>query len=139
MISKHYNFGQESIHQLKGDNMKRSVILITAVLFFVFAAFVSAQSVQSGTWSITPATPGFSLDKSTGERTMTIDIDFNKPFDTKPNVVLSVTQIDADKEFNQRFNVEAMSVSRDGFTIKIRTWADSKVYSISGFWVAHTN
>lgn len=119
--------------------MKRSVILFALGLFFVCTAFVSAQSVQSGTWSITPATPNYSLDKSTGERTMTIDIDFNKPFDTKPNIALSVTQIDSDKEFNQRFNIEAISVSRDGFTIKIRTWADSKIYSVSGFWIAHTN
>lgn len=122
MNPKHHNFGQYSAHQHKGDNMKSSVILITAILFFTSVAFVSAQSVQSGTWSITPATPGYTLDKGTGERTMTIDIDFNKSFDTKPNVVLSVTQIDADKEFNQRFNIEAMSISRDGFTIKIRTW-----------------
>lgn len=119
--------------------MKRSFILSFAVIFFACAALVSAQTVQSGSWSLTPATPGFSLDKSTGERTMTIDVDFSNPFDTKPTVVLSVTQIDADKEFNQRYNVEAMSVSRDGFTLKIRTWADSKVYSLSGFWLAHTD
>jgi hypothetical protein len=119
--------------------MKKSAVLMFAVLFLGFAAFVSAQTVQSGTWAITPATPGFSLDKSTGERTMTIDVDFNKPFDSKPNVVLSVTQIDADKDFNQRYNVEAISVSRDGFTLKIRTWADSKVYSLSGFWMAHAD
>ena len=119
--------------------MKKSAVLMFAVLFLGFAALVSAQTVQSGTWAITPATPGFSLDKSTGERTMTIDVDFNKPFDTKPMVVLSVTQIDSDKEFNQRYNVEAISVSRDGFTLKIRTWADSKVYSLSGFWIAHSD
>lgn len=119
--------------------MKRSFILLFAVFFLGFAALVTAQSTQSGSWSITPATSGYSLDKSTGERTMTIDVDFNKPFDTKPNIVLSVTQVDADKEFNYRINVEAMSVSRDGFTIKIRTWADSKIYSLSGFWLAHTD
>ncbi|HSL88263.1 MAG TPA: H-type lectin domain-containing protein [Ignavibacteriaceae bacterium] len=119
--------------------MKKSAVLMFAVVFLGFAALVSAQTVQSGTWAITPATPGFSLDKSTGERTMTIDVDFNNPFDSKPNVVLSVTQIDADKDFNQRYNVEAISVSRDGFTLKIRTWADSKVYSLSGFWMAHAD
>lgn len=119
--------------------MKRSVVILSAVLFFACAAFVSAQSVQSGSWSVTPAASGYTLDKGTGERTMTIDIDFNKPFDTRPNIVVSVTQIDADKDFNQRYNVEAISVSRDGFTLKIRTWADSKVYSLSGFWLAHTN
>lgn len=119
--------------------MKKSVVLVFAILFFGFAALVSAQTVQSGSWSITPATPGYSLDKSTGERTMTVDIDFDSPFDSKPNVVLSVTQIDSDKEFNQRYNVEAISISRDGFTLKIRTWADSKIFSLSGFWLAHTD
>lgn len=119
--------------------MKRLVVLFVVILFLGFTALVSAQSVQSGSWSITPATPGFSLDKSTGERTMTIDIDFDKPFDTRPSIVLSVTQIDSDKEFNQRYNVEAISISRDGFTLKIRTWADSKIYSLSGFWMAHTD
>lgn len=117
--------------------MKKSFVLLFAVLFFGFAAIVSAQSVQSGSWSITPATPGYSLDKSTGERTMTVDVDFDKPFDTKPNIFLSITQIDADKDVNLRYNVEAMSISRDGFTLKIRTWADSKVFSLSGFWLAH--
>lgn len=119
--------------------MKRSFILLFAVLFISCAALMSAQSTQSGSWSVTPATPGFSLDKNTGERTMTVDIDFDRPFDTKPDIVLSVTQVDADKEVNFRINVEAMSISRDGFTLKIRTWADSKVYSLSGFWLAHTD
>ncbi|MBS4035774.1 MAG: H-type lectin domain-containing protein [Ignavibacterium sp.] len=119
--------------------MKKSAVLMFAVLFLGFAAFVSAQTVQSGTWSIGPSTPQYSLSKSTGERTMTVDIDFNEAFNSKPNVVLSVTQIDADKEFNQRYNVEAISVSRDGFTLKIRTWADSKIFSISGFWMAHAD
>jgi len=50
--------------------------------------------------------------------------------------MLSVTQIDADKGFNDRYNVEVFSVSRDGYTVKIRTWADSKVYSISGYWLS---
>jgi hypothetical protein len=52
--------------------------------------------------------------------------------------MLSVTQIDADKGFNGRYNVEVFSVSRDGYTVKIRTWADSKVYSISGYWLSYT-
>lgn len=118
--------------------MKKLFVLMFAILFLGCAALVSAQSVQSGSWAVTPATPGFTLDKNNGERTMTVDIDFDNPFDTKPNVFLSVTQIDADKDVNIRYKVEAMSISRDGFTLKIRTWADSKVYSISGFWLAHT-
>lgn len=95
--------------------------------------------VQSGTWTVNPSVSGYSLDKNAGERTVTVDIEFPKPFDSKPTVVLSVTQIDTDKAFNGRYNVEAISVSRDGFTLKVRTWADSRVYSLSGYWIAHSD
>lgn len=118
--------------------MKKSFVLLFAVLFFGFAAIVSGQSVQSGSWAVTPGTPGYTLDKNNGERTMTVDIDFEKPFETKPDIFLSVSQIDADKDVNLRYKIEAMSISRDGFTLKIRTWADSKIFSLSGFWLAHT-
>lgn len=66
---------------------------------------------------------------------MTLGIKFDKPFTKKPQVILSVTQIDSDKESNTRYNVEAVSISRDGFTLKVRTWAESKIFSISGYWV----
>lgn len=116
----------------------KKVSLFAVLLFVAFTAFASAQTmVQSGMWSMDPSVAGYNLDKNTGERTMTIDVEYPRPFDTKPQIVLTVTQIDADKDANQRFNVEAMSISRDGFTVKIRTWADSKVYSISGYWMAH--
>ena len=69
---------------------------------------------------------------------MTVEVNFTKPFEVKPKVILSVTQIDGDKAFNQRYNVEVLSVSRDGFTVKIRTWADSKIYGISGYWLAYS-
>lgn len=112
-------------------------------LFIVFSALTSvafSQSiVQSGTWTVNPSFAGYNMDKNAGERTMTVDIEFPKPFESKPTVVLTVTQIDTDKGFNSRYNVEAISISRDGFTLKVRTWADSKVYSLSGYWMAHAD
>lgn len=116
----------------------RKLSVLAFVLFFVgFSALVSAQT-QSGQWSTKAGDSGYNLDTNTGERAMTIEVDFKNPFDVKPKVMLSVTQLDADKGFNSRYNVEVISVSRDGFTVKIRTWADSKVYSISGYWLAYT-
>jgi len=92
--------------------------------------------MQSSSWSVNQSLAGYSLDKNNGERTMTIDIDFETPFTEKPQIFLSVAQIDADKESNLRYNVEAISISRYGFTLKVRTWSDSKLFSISGYWVA---
>jgi hypothetical protein len=116
----------------------RKISVLAVVLFFVtFSAIISAQT-QSGQWSTKAGDAGYNLDTNTGERAMTIEVNFKNPYDVKPKVMLSVTQIDADKGFNSRYNVEVLSVSRDGFTVKIRTWADSKVYSISGYWLSYT-
>lgn len=117
--------------------MKQLTLLAALILFLGLTSMATAQ-IQSGTWMTKVGDTAYNLDTNTGERAMTVEVNFKKPFDVKPKVILSVTQLDGDKAFNQRYNVEVLSVSRDGFTIKIRTWADSKVYSISGYWLAYT-
>jgi len=116
----------------------KNLSILAAVLFFVaFTAMVSAQT-QSGQWFSKAGDLAYNLDSNTGERSTTIEINFVKPYDVKPKVMVSVTQLDADKAFNSRYSVEVLSVSRDGFTVKIKTWADSKIFSISGYWLAYT-
>lgn len=117
--------------------MKNLSVLAIVLFFVAFTSMISAQT-QSGQWSTKAGDSGYNLDTNTGERSMTVEVNFNKPYDVKPKVMISVTEIDADKGFNPRYNVEVLSVSRDGFTVKIRTWSDSKVYSISGYWLAYT-
>ena len=116
--------------------MRKFSVLAVVLFVVVFSVMASAQT-QSGQWSSTASDPGYTLDKNTGERTVTIEVNFNNPYETKPKVILSVTHVDTDKGFNTRYNVEVLSVSRDGFTVKIRTWSDSKVFGISGYWLAY--
>ena len=120
----------------KSKHMKNIYTFIFLTLFFLLSISASAQKMQSSSWSVNQSLAGYSLDSNNGERTMTIDIDFETPFKEKPQIFLSVAQIDADKESNLRYNVEAISISRDGFTLRVRTWSDSKLFSISGYWVA---
>ena len=116
--------------------MKRLAFLSTVLFFVAFTVITSAQ-VQSGQWVSKTGDPAYNLDSNTGERSTTISVDFDKPYDVKPKVMVSVSQIDADKGFNTRFNVEVLSVSRDGFIVKIKTWADSKIFGIGGYWLAY--
>ncbi len=116
--------------------MKKFYLLFTISIFLLIALSVDAQTIQSSSWSVNQSLEGYSLDKNNGERAITIVVKFDKPFTKKPQVLLSVTQIDSDKEANTRYNVEAISTSRDGFTLKVRTWADSRLFSISGYWIA---
>lgn len=113
----------------------KKLLFISAILF-IFSSIAFSQSVQSGTWFVGSG-EGFTLDKGTGERIMTIEVEFPKPFEKKPMVFVGVNYVDADKTTNLRYKVEATSVSRDGFTLKISTWGDTKIFGLGGFWVAH--
>ena len=79
----------------------------------------------------------YTLHENTGERVFTVEVNFLKPFENKPDVVVGVSAIDAVSGTNLRYSLKAKSVSRDGFTVEVKTWGDSKILSIGGFWVAH--
>jgi hypothetical protein len=119
--------------------MKKVFFASLTVFLLGFFTIASAQSqVLSGKFSGNTQSSGYTLDKGTGERSYSIEVNFLKPFETRPNVILAVSMVDGEKASNLRYNAEAISVSRDGFTIKVTTWSDSKIYGISGFWLAHT-
>lgn len=120
----------------KLKDMKNIYTAIFLFFFIILTVNALAQTVQSSSWSVNQSLAAYSLDKNNGERAMTIDVDFETPFNQKPQIILTVTQLDSDKESNVRYNVEAISISREGFTLKVRTWSDSKIFSISGYWLA---
>jgi H-type lectin domain len=117
----------------------KKLVLTSALLFLLaFTASTFAQSqVESGTFGVNSKTPNYTLNKNSGDRSVTVEVNFTKPFESKPDVVLSVTQMDANTSSNLRYDVEPVSISRDGFTIKITTWADCTINSIRGTWLAH--
>ncbi|MGD8307428.1 MAG: H-type lectin domain-containing protein [Ignavibacteria bacterium] len=118
--------------------MKKSLIFTSFLLIFGLSTFSLAQTqVESGTWNVNSSFSGYTLDKNQGDRNVLIDINFEEPFDRKPDIVIAVTTIDASNQVNTRFSVKPMSVSRDGFTIKVFTWSDAKIFGIGGYWMAH--
>lgn len=117
---------------------KTKILLLGCLVYIIFGSSIQAQTkMQSGSWSVSPSISNYSLDSNNGERSMTIELSFKDSFELKPRVFLSITQLDADRKTNVRYSVEAFSVSRDGFTLKVKTWGDSKIFSISGCWVAY--
>ncbi len=113
-----------------------SVPLLIAVMGFAFSVFAQAQ-VQSGTWGADVNSVDYTLADNTGDRSITVSVEFPEPFEVKPNVIVSVSHLDATKDFNMRYDVSVLSVSRDAMTIKVRTWADTIIYGISGYWLAY--
>ncbi len=121
----------------KGSQMKSRLIYVTlAVLFFSFAAFAQQSHTQIGPFSLDKSTKEYALDSGKGDRVAQIEITFPTPFETKPDIALAVNSVDASKETNLRYTVKAIGVSRDGFTLQVKTWEDSKIFAIGGSWIA---
>jgi len=120
--------------------MKKLFFISSLLLVFGLTTLSFAQvQVESGTWGANSSTSGYTLDKNSGDRNVLVEVTFDTPFEVKPNVVLGITMLDISAGSNVRYNISTMSVSRDGFTIKIATWSETKIYGISGSWVAHAS
>lgn len=119
--------------------MTKSLLGAAVLLLLFLASTASAQVFQTGNFNVDPTVPNYSLDKGSGERTATIEVSFEKAFQEKPSVAVSVNVIDSDKASNLRYSVKAISISRDGFVVQVRTWADSKVYQLGGSWSAYAS
>ena len=66
-----------------------------------------------------------------------MEVRFNTPFETIPDVVVGLNKMEFDKNMNARVDVQATAVSRDGFVLRIKTWSDSRVLVLGGGWIAH--
>jgi len=115
--------------------MKKLLFILT-VFFALSAVALSQSQVLSGTWGASTSTKGYTLDKNEGDRTVSIEVSFLNPFEEKPDVVVGISSMDTAGDV--KFDVKAVSVSRDGFTVQIKTWGKASINSITGFWVANT-
>ena len=111
-------------------------MVLCIFLLCAFGSIVYSQEIQVGTFTYGPSNEGYALHKGSGERMSTFEITFAKPFEVKPDVVININTLDAEKGINVRFTVKAASISRDGFTIQVKTWADSQINLIGGAWIA---
>lgn len=118
--------------------MKKVLIFTSLMLIFGLSTLSFAQTqIESGKWSIVSSNANYTLDKNEGDRSMIIDINFDEPFERKPDVIISVTLFDGIQGSSVKYNVSPISVSRDGFLIKVATWSNARISGIGGYWIAH--
>ncbi len=115
--------------------MKKIIVLV--ISFLALVVCMNAQEMQSGQWKVAQNEGGFSLNSGNGSRTMQKEIRFPKPLDFMPDVSVMITTLDVNQGRNIRYDVKAISVSRDGFVVRISTWNDTKIYEIGGYWFAN--
>jgi len=87
---------------------------------------------QCGQFSTTDDHPWNQPQLETSRR-----INFDRPFVTPPNVIVSLNELDMSKDRNWRVTATATDIDTTGFTIHINTWADSVLYSATATWIAY--
>ena len=101
--------------------------------------------VLSGICSGDTNAPGWSLHLGTvnknqpsGPRQFTRSIIFSQPFKYIPAVTISIQTFDVDvlSKTSARIGVEAMAITREGFTASFYTWFDTVVWGVRANWMA---
>ncbi|SLN57253.1 H-type lectin domain protein [Pseudoruegeria aquimaris] len=63
-------------------------------------------------------------------------VTFDEPFLAPPMVQVGISMFDFDRETNQRADISAELITREGFAIVFRTWNDTRVARIRADWTA---
>lgn len=116
--------------------MKKVLFILSAILVMSLTSNSFAQHTQSGTFFANSKTAGYTLHDNEGDRSVSVEVTFEQPFEVKPDIVVAVSRLEAPNGMPLRYNVQPNAVSRDGFIIKISTWGNSKILSIGGGWIA---
>ena len=116
--------------------MKVKMISMVVIAMLAGASTLFAQTIAHGQFSAGSVTEGWTLSDGTGVRSAQIMVLFDKPFESAPTVTLGVTGFDISNEKGIRMTVKVENVSIAGFVIRVTTWADSRISSVSGDWFA---
>jgi hypothetical protein len=118
--------------------MKKSMAALTIFLSLILVTNLFGQKVESGKFSGNYKSQGYSLNDGEGRRTFSVEVRFENSFESTPEIILSVTYLNAETKEGVRIKYELVkkAVSRDGFIIEISTWDDSKIHEIRGEWFA---
>lgn len=118
--------------------MKAVVALLAVFVLFAFVDSANAQvEIKTGEFLVDYVkTPNYNLDKGEGQREQNVEVRFDTPFANTPTIILGTNKIDAEATTNLRYEIKTTFVTKEGFIVKVITWADSKIYQIGGSWVA---
>ncbi|RPA77475.1 hypothetical protein BJ508DRAFT_212785 [Ascobolus immersus RN42] len=64
-------------------------------------------------------------------------IEFAKPYDAAPEVVVFISGFHADHRKHLRVKIGTDNITTTGFTLKVRTWDNSKLFNIKVSWIAY--
>lgn len=71
-----------------------------------------------------------------GPRESVTKVEFSEPYLEPPSVHVSISMWDTGGDTNQRADLRAEKITREGFSLVFRTWGDSRVARIRADWMS---
>lgn len=71
-----------------------------------------------------------------GPRELRKVVEFSEEFLTDPIIQVTMSMWDMDQKTNQRADISAEMINREGFVIVFRTWGDTRVARVRADWLA---
>jgi hypothetical protein len=116
--------------------MKRVPLILTALI--AISSLTFGQNLQKGDFSASVNSEGWTLSGGNGDRSHIEFISFDKPYDSPPHVVVTLTGYDATagKDGAVRIALIPEKITKVGCVIRVKTWGDAKVGAVWGTWMA---
>jgi hypothetical protein len=105
--------------------------MTSAVLPLSFAAGAVRFDDSRPGWALLERVPD-----GDGVRTFTGRVTFDRSFQAPPVVQIGITGFDIDNGDNARLKVGILDVDGDGFAVELRTWWNSRLWSVDLNWIA---
>jgi hypothetical protein len=104
---------------------------MSAVLPLSFVAGAARFDDSQPGWALLDGAPN-----ADGIRTFAGRVTFERAFDAPPVVQIGITGFDIDNGDNARLNVGITGVDGTGFDVELRTWWNSRLWSVDLNWIA---
>lgn len=103
-------------------------------------ASIVPLSLLAGAVRLDASQPGWTLLERAadpeGHRTFTTRVAFDRAFASIPVVHVGITGFDMDHSDNARLEVSIIAVDPEGFGVELRTWWNSRHWSVKLNWLA---
>jgi hypothetical protein len=93
--------------------------------------------IESGKVWPNKTDPEWRLLEGEGERTYDKYIDFKESFSKTPQIVIGISYLDIVEGSSHRIQVYAKDITIHGFSVEIKTWADTHIWGAGAGWLAY--
>ena len=123
-----YNLLKKDTNDLKEKNKELKAKILNNLV-----------KIQAGEYhACFPSNTRHYMHCQSGNRTFKKHIDFDKEFESTPNVIVAIEALDTNKDTNLRLFLKKENIDNSGFDLIVGTWDNTSIFGVKISWIAFT-